>query len=151
MSHPKQVDSKIPRAKAAFHTILPAAAFLFFPEGSAGTIIVALTGLAVAASVVGGPKVSLFGRLFTQLIRPALKLAPGQPDDAAPHRFSEALGGVFLLGSAALLALGNTRVGWGLALLVVALAALNWLAGICVGCQTYLLIQRLRTRGRAVA
>jgi hypothetical protein len=148
MSEPKQVDSKVPRGKAAFHTLLPALAFLI--QGTPGLVIVGLTGAAMAVSVLGGPKVSLIGRAF-KLIRRAFNLKPGQPEAAAPHIFAEAVGAIFLLGSAAALLWWKPTVGWGLALIVVALAALNWLAGICVGCQMYLLISRLRGRVRLAA
>jgi hypothetical protein len=148
MSRPKQVDSKIPRGKAAFHTLLPAAAFLI--GGTPGLAIVGLTGAVMAASVVGGPQLSVIGQAF-KLIRRTFKLKPGQPEEAAPHIFAEAIGAIFLLSSAAALFWWKPAVGWGLALVVVALAALNWLAGICVGCQMYLLIARLRGRVRLAA
>lgn len=149
MPTPKQVDSKIPRGKAAFHTLLPAAAFLI--GGTPGLAIVGLTGAAMAISVIGGPKVSLIGQAF-KFIRRTFNLKPGQPEEVAPHIFAEAVGAVFLLASAAaLLWLSPTFVGWALALIVVALAALNWLAGICVGCQMYLLIAKLRGRTRLAA
>jgi hypothetical protein len=153
MSRPKQVDSKIPRGKAAFHTLLPAAAFLIGGTAgleTAGVATVGLTGLAMAVSVIGGPKLSLIGQLF-KLIRRTFNLKPGQPEEAAPHVFAEAVGAVFLLGSAAALLWLSPVVGWTLALIVVGLAALNWLAGICVGCQMYLLIARLRGRVRLAA
>lgn len=138
------VDSKIPRGKAAFHALIPAGAFLL--GGPAGGIIVGLTGAAMALSVVGGPRLSLFGNLFGKVLRPVLRISPGKPEDVAPHRFAEAIGAIFLLAAAASLLAGFSTVGWGLALIVVALAALNWLAGICVGCQMYLLLQRVRGR-----
>jgi hypothetical protein len=148
MSRPKQVDSKIPRGKAAFHTLLPAAAFLI--GGTPGLAIVGLTGAAMAISVIGGPKVSLIGQAF-KFIRRTFNLKPGQQEEAAPHIFAEMIGAIFLLASAAALFWWNATVGWALTLIVVALAALNWLAGICVGCQMYLLIARLRGRTRLAA
>lgn len=144
-----QVDSKVPRGKAAFHTLIPAAAFLLDAAGgSGGQLIVGATGVAMAVSVAGGPRYSLFGRLFNQVIRPALKIGPGSPEDAAPHRFSESLGAIFLLAAFGFFWISET-VGWVLALMVVALAAINWLAGFCVGCQLYLLGSRLRARAGA--
>ena len=149
MARPKQVDSKVPRGKAAFHTLLPAAAFVVGGVNKeVGLTIVGLTGLAMALSVAAGPRFSLIGRLFLA-IRKSFKLKSGQPEEAAPHVFAEAVGAVFLLSSAAALAfISSSVLGWTLALIVVALAALNWLAGICVGCQVYLLIARLRGRVR---
>lgn len=136
------VDAKVPRAKAAFHTILPGLAFLVQAPW-----LVAATGLVMAVSVLGGPRLSLFGRLYAKLIQPLLKLSPGEPEAAAPHRFAEALGAIFLLfGAGILLANPASVVGWGAALLVFALAALNWIGGFCVGCKVYVLLSRLRAR-----
>ena len=147
MSRPDQVDSQVPRGKAAFHTVLPVAAFLIDkPFPPAGKVIIALTALAMAVSVVGGPRRSLFGRLFQQVIRPAMHLRRGTIEAAAPHRFAEAVGAVFLVGATGAFLLGLSVVGWALSLIVAALAALNWLAGLCVGCQMYVLLRRLSAR-----
>lgn len=150
MSAPAQVDSKIPRGKAAFHTLLPALAFLLDAAipSAAGRFVVGFTGLAMAVSVVGGPRLSLFGRIFNQVIRPALRIGPGTPEEVAPHRFAESIGAVCLLTAFALVWVAEAA-GWAIVLLVVALAALNWLAGICVGCQVYLIGARLLGRSRA--
>jgi hypothetical protein len=146
MPKPQQVDSKVPRAKAAFHAVIPAIAFV--AGDPVAPYLLAFTGAAMAISVVAGPRYSLFGRLFKDVIVPAAKIAPGHPEDAAPHRFSETLGAVMLLAAAVLYPLGAP---WWLpqafTLIVVALAALNAAAGICIGCQMYLLIKR--TQGRA--
>jgi hypothetical protein len=147
MSRPGQVDAQVPRGKAAFHALLLVAAFLIDqPFPPAGKVIVALTALAMAVSVVGGPRWSLFGRLFQQVVRPALHLGPGTIEAAAPHRFAEMVGAIFLLAATGAFLLGLATVGWALSLLVAALAALNWLAGLCVGCQMYVLLRRMRTR-----
>lgn len=147
MASARQVDSKLPRIKAAFHTFLPAAGFLVGGVAeTAGVAIVGVTGLLMALSVTAGPNASVIGKAAVA-VRKALSLKPGSPEDAAPHRFAEAVGAVFLVTSAALLGLSSFSVlGWGLSLAVVALAALNWLAGICVGCQMYLVLARLRGR-----
>lgn len=151
MANPTQVDSRIPRGKAAFHTLLPALAFLLGLEaGGAGHFVVGATGLVMATSVLGGPRFSLFGQLFNKVIRPALKIGPGKPEDLAPHRFAEAIGAVCLIAAFGLLFVAKTA-GLTIVLLVVALAALNWLAGICVGCQMYLIGTRLRGRKKVAA
>lgn len=141
MASEAHVDSVVPRGKAVFHAVLPAIAFLV--EGTGAGVIVGLTGLAMLVSVLGGPKLSIIGRAFNSLIRPALKIGPGKPEAAAPHRFAELVGAVFLLASAAFYLAGATSIAGSLALIVVALATLNAAAGICVGCQMYLLFKRL--------
>lgn len=147
MAHPAQVDSAVPRAKAALHFLLPAIAFLV--GSPAAQYILLATGLIMAASVLGGPKFSLFGRLF-KAVRPALKIGAGKLEAVAPHRFAEAVGAIFLLAAAAMYFAGVTLAGQVLALIVVALALLNAAAGICVGCQMYLLLKRF-TGGGATA
>jgi uncharacterized membrane protein len=137
----------VPRGKAAFHTLLPVAAFLVDkPFPPVGKVIVAFTGLAMVISVAGGPRWSLFGRLFQQWIRPAMHIGPGTLESAAPHRFAEAVGAVFLLAATVAFLLGVAVLGWALTLLVAALAALNWLAGFCVGCQMYVMLRRWGAR-----
>lgn len=140
-----EVDARVPRAKAAFHTVIPALAFLFDVPVVAG-----LVGLIMAISVVGGPRLSLFGRLYTQVIRPGFGIAEGRGESAAPHRFAEVIGAVMLLVGGSLLLVGGEGAlgvsGWSLVLIVVALAALNAITGICVGCRMYPLW--LRARGR---
>lgn len=136
----RQVDSKVPRAKAYIHALLPALAFL--AGMPAAPYILAFTGAAMAASVWGGPRFSLFGRLFQSVIRPALNIKPGRAEDPRPHRFAEALGAIFLLAAAIFYVTGPAVVGQILALMVVALALLNAVGGICLGCQMYLLFRR---------
>ncbi|MCA1840254.1 MAG: DUF4395 domain-containing protein [Actinomycetota bacterium] len=139
-----QVDSKVPRAKAVFHAMIPALAFLAGPP--VATYVLAVTGLIMAASVIGGGRFSLFGIIFNKWIRPALRLGPGKLEEVAPHRFAEAVGSVFLLASSLAFGAGAKVLGESLALIVVALAILNAAAGICVGCQMYLLIKRAQSK-----
>lgn len=142
MEAPAQVDSVVPRAKAVFHAVLPAIAFLLgYPVAA---YIVAFTGLVMAVSVLGGPQLSLFGRIF-KAARPALRVGPGQRMDLlAPHRFAEALGAIMLLAAAVLYPAGAHGLAEVLILLVVVFAALNAAAGICIGCQMYVLLKRFQ-------
>lgn len=144
MERPLQVDSAVPRAKAAFHFLLPAIAFLV--GSPAAQYILLVTGLLMAASVLGGPKFSLFGQLF-KAVRPALGIGPAKKEAVAPHRFAEALGAICLLAAAALYFAGATLLAQVLTLIVVVLALLNAAAGICVGCQMYLLFKRFSGKG----
>lgn len=144
MERPASVNSAVPRAKAAFHFLLPAIAFLVGPP--AAPYILLITGLIMAASVLGGPGFSLFGRLF-KAVRPTLGIGPGKKEAVAPHRFAEALGAVCLLAAAALYFAGADLAAQVLTLMVVALALLNAAAGICVGCQMYLLLKRFSGKG----
>lgn len=141
------VDAKVVRGKAAFHTLLPLLAFLIAGLSAlAGQVLIGLIGLLMLASVLGGPRWSLFGLTYRSVLRPALHLSPGRRELAAPHRFAETLGAVFLLVAAAFFLIGVAMIGWALVLMVAALAALNWLGGICIGCMLYPLALKLRPR-----
>lgn len=140
---PSQVDSKVPRGKAALHALIPGVGFLLGDRPAAG-LVIGLTGLAMAASVVGGPRFSVIGHLFRGVLRPVFKIKPGAPEALAPHRFAEAIGAFFLIASAALFFAGAIGAAQVLALIVVSLATLNFASGICVGCQLFLLITRSR-------
>lgn len=142
MARSRETDSLVPRAKAWFHAFLPAVAFLLGPP-LAGYVLPA-TALVMLISVVGGPRLSLFGQLFRQVIKPAFNLKDGKKEAAAPHRFAELVGAVFLTVAAAAYFSGAVLVGQILALTVIALAVLNGAAGVCVGCQIYLLFKRLQ-------
>lgn len=84
------------------------------------------------------PTASLFKRIYQHLLKPQGWVKPDiQADDPAPHRFAQGLGGVVTL-LATLALLGSVPpLGWGLAWVVIGLAALNLFAGFCVGCFIY--------------
>lgn len=71
------------------------------------------------------------------------------PDHPEPHRFAQAVGGVFLAAATLSLSLGATAIGWGLSWVVVALASLNLFGGFCVGCAVYYWLSRLGLPGFA--
>ena len=100
---------------------------------------------AVMAIGTAFPRAALFQRLYRDILRPAGLLRPDPHDeDAAPHRFAQGLGAAFLLAASAALFSGAVALGWGLAFLVIALAAINLIFGFCAGCFVYFQIQRLR-------
>lgn len=147
MARPQQVDSNVPRGKAALHAILPAIAFLL--GGRPAGVLAAAVGAAMAASVIGGPRYSVIGLIYRKAIAPLFKLGAGKPEALAPHRFAEMVGAAFLLVAGSFYLLGQEAIGGTLALVVVALATLNAAAGICVGCQMYVLVKRLTARRAA--
>jgi hypothetical protein len=66
-------------------------------------------------------------------------------EDPAPHRFAQGLGAAVLLAASLALFFGATAAGWGLAFVVIALAAVNLFFGFCAGCFVYFQLQRLRS------
>jgi hypothetical protein len=89
-----------------------------------------------------------FGFIYQYILKPAGLFKPNiLSDHPEPHRFSQGLGGTFmLLGSLALFN-GADGLGWGLVWIVAALAALNAFGGFCVGCFIYYWLARLKLPG----
>jgi hypothetical protein len=58
-------------------------------------------------------------------------------EPAAPPRFSQLIGAGFLGAASLAFAAGAPALGWGLTLIVTALAALAATTRICVGCMVY--------------
>jgi hypothetical protein len=93
------------------------------------------------------PRAALFQRVYRDLLRPAGLLRPDvHVEDAAPHRFAQGLGAAVLLAASAALFAGAAALGWGLAFVVIALAAINLIFGFCAGCFVYFQLHRLRSR-----
>jgi hypothetical protein len=65
-------------------------------------------------------------------------------EDPAPHRFAQGLGAAVLLAATLALFAGAAALGWGLAFVVIGLAAINLLFGFCAGCFVYFQLARLR-------
>jgi hypothetical protein len=114
------IDSRIPRFSQALQALALVVAFLL----EARFVVIVLAAILLVA-VLGGPRWNLFGRLYK-----GLHLPPGEPEPAAPPRFAQTLGVVFLgIGSLGLfLADPGTGpywiIGWGAALMVAILAGL---------------------------
>ena len=110
-------------------------------------IIIAIGAVLLAGSL--DPRLAGFKRLYSSLIRPALRVAvnPSQ-DDPRPHNFAQGLGGVFLLLATLAFLGGWSLIGWSLAVLVAALALLNLTTNFCLGCFLYYQY-RVHSRSRA--
>jgi hypothetical protein len=113
-----------------------------------------LVAFVCAVMLVGTalPQAGLFKALYAYGLKPAGIVKPDvRLDNPEPHLFAQGVGGaVLLIASLAFLA-GIPALGWGLALVVVALAALNLFAGVCVGCLMYYQFNRLGVPGFARA
>ena len=94
------------------------------------------------------PNIALFKAVYGYVLKPSKIVRPDvRRDNPEPHLFAQGVGGtVLLLATVAFLA-GAPLVGWALSWLVVALAALNLFAGICVGCLMYYWLHRLGVPG----
>jgi hypothetical protein len=114
------IDSHLPRFSQAIQAVALAVAFLL----DARAVVVVLAVILVLAAL-GGPRWNLLAYLYR-----ALPIPPGELEAAAPPRFAQTLGAVFLtVGSIALVATRPETLpwwilGWGSALLVAVLSAL---------------------------
>ena len=94
------------------------------------------------------PKVALFKAVYWYILKPAKIARPDvRRDNPEPHLFAHGVGGTFLLVATAAFFANIAVLGWALAWIVVALAALNLFAGICVGCMMYYWFNRLGLPG----
>ncbi len=101
--------------------------------------------LILGAAALGGPRFNLFAYIYR-----ALPIPRGEPEAAAPPRFAQTLGTIFLTVGTLFLYTAEPEtttwwvLGWGPALLVAALAGLAATTGLCVGCEFYLWMGRVR-------
>lgn len=83
---------------------------------------------------------SVWAQIFARFIWPRLA-APAALEDARPPRFAQGVG--FLITALALVAFvaDVDAAGYALTALVLGVAALNAITGLCLGCRLYLLIR----------
>ena len=94
------------------------------------------------------PKIALFKAVYWYILKPLNIARPDvRRDNPEPHLFAQGVGGAMLLAATGAFWLNAPVLGWGLSWIVVALAALNLFAGICVGCLMYYWFNRLGVPG----
>jgi len=88
------------------------------------------------------PPLALFKQIYFKVLKPAgiVKPRPVQ-DRPEPHNFAQGLGGVFL-GIASALLFVTPIASLALALLVAALAFVNFAFGYCLGCQIFFQLEK---------
>jgi hypothetical protein len=113
------VDSHLPRFSQALQAAILAVAWL-----ATASWVVPLMAVVLFAAVVGGPRYNGLAYLYR-----ALPIPRGEPEPAAPPRFAQTMGVIFLtIGTIGLFATGRGTapwwvIGWGGALIVALLAA----------------------------
>ena len=104
-----------------------------------------LLGLLAIQLVVGltfGRRYCLPCVAYFELIQP--RFGEGEIEDARPPRFANIVGAVFLSGATVAYSAGLTGVGFLLGGMVAALALLAAATGLCVGCEIYKVVAKLR-------
>jgi hypothetical protein len=79
---------------------------------------------------------------YFELVQP--RVGEGRIEDARPPRFANLLGVAFLGSATLAFVVGAATLGWALTLLVSGLALLAATTGLCMGCEAYLWLARLR-------
>lgn len=148
-SNPRQIDPRGPRVGAAITSVLLVVTLLLAtPSATQPTIdqgfwLLAVITLLFAWGSLLGPSRHPYSWLFRALIRPRLK-PPAFLEDEAPPRFAQTVG---LMVSLVGLVLHLAAVPYGLvvaASIAFIAAFLNAAFGLCLGCEMYSLLLRLR-------
>jgi Domain of unknown function (DUF4395) len=138
------VDSRGPRFGASITTVVLAVVLITAGVSHlvAGWLLFAQT-LIFAVGALAGLRYAPYGLIFRHLVRPRLG-PPSKTEPEAPPRFSQGVGMVFAGIGAIGFAAGVPLLGIVFAAFALAAAFLNAAFDYCLGCQMYLLIQRIR-------
>ncbi len=131
------IDARAPRFNQAVVATLTTVALL-----TGAWPLLALVGLQLAVTVVFGRRYCLPCVFYFQVIQP--RLGEGPLEDSRAPRFANILGAAFLLTASLAFAAGQVLVGQVLGAMVAALASLALVSGLCVGCEVYKLLARVR-------
>ena len=104
--------------------------------------LLALLAAQLAVGLTLGRRWCLPCLFYFEVIQP--HFGEGPIEDARPPRFANMVGATVLGTAAVAHALGLSMVGWGLGLLVAALALFAAATGFCTGCEMYRVIARVR-------
>jgi Domain of unknown function (DUF4395) len=141
---PDQVDVRGPRFTAWVTTAvivatLIAAAF----SNTAAAVIFSVQSVVFAIGAIGGPRKHPYGRIFATFVAP--RLAPAtEREPVPPLKFAQAVGFVFAAVATIGFATGLSLLGLIATAFALIAAFLNAAFGICLGCQLYPLVARLR-------
>jgi Domain of unknown function (DUF4395) len=137
------IDPRGPRVAASLTSVVLALALV--TPSPVATVLIAVQVVVFGIGAVRGVQHTPYAVLFRRAVRPRLA-PPAELEDPRPPRFAQAVGLAFT-GVALVLVLsgatGAALVAVGLALIA---ALLNAVFGLCLGCETYLILRRATTR-----
>lgn len=142
-----QVDVRGPRFAAWVTTaVLIAALLVSAVSPIAAAVILGVQAVVFTIGAIGGPRKHPYGRIFATFIAP--RLAPvSEKEPVAPLKFAQLVGLLFAIAGFVGFATGITALGLGATAFALIAAFLNAAFGICLGCQIYPLVARLRRTG----
>jgi hypothetical protein len=135
---PTPIDPRGPRANQAVLALSLAVGFALDWRP-----VVPVFAAVLLLGAAFGPRWGPVLRLYSEVIRPRLG-PPSHLEDPRPPRFAAAMGVVFLLAADISFLAGAPGLGWALALVVAALAAVAATTGLCIGCELWLAVARRR-------
>ena len=136
------IDPRGPRVAAGLTSVVLAVVLLTAPSPFA-TLLLAAQAVVFGVGAVRGVQHTPYSWVFRTLVRPRLG-SPGELEDPAPPRFAQAVGLVFAVVGLAGLLLGATALGLVAVGLALVAAVLNSVFALCLGCEAYLLLARVR-------
>ncbi|MCV7220282.1 DUF4395 domain-containing protein [Mycolicibacterium elephantis] len=143
-----QVDVRGPRFTAWVTTAVLVTALLASTVSHlAAAVVLGVQALVFAVGAAFGPRRHPYGLVFARLIAP--RLAPvTDREPVPPLKFAQLVGLVFAVKGAVGFAIGLPTLGLLATGLALVAALLNAAFGICLGCQLYPLVARVRRNPR---
>jgi Ca2+/Na+ antiporter len=141
---PDRVDVRGPRFAAWVTTaVLVLALVVSAASPLAAAVILGVQAVIFAIGAVGGPRRHPYGRVFAGVVAP--RLGPvKEREPVAPLKFAQLVGLIFAVVGATAFAAGAFLVGVIATAFALVAAFLNAAFGICLGCQLYPLVARMR-------
>src|SRR5246127_4703026 len=141
---PDRVDVRGPRFAAWVTTaVLVLALVVSAASPLAAAVILGAQALVFAIGAVGGPRRHPYGRVFASVVAP--RLGPvREREPVAPLKFAQLVGLIFAAPASIGFATGALLFGVVLTAAALVAAFLNAAFGICLGCQLYPMVARLR-------
>ncbi|MFN8033801.1 MAG: DUF4395 domain-containing protein [Mycobacterium sp.] len=141
---PAQVDVRGPRFAAWVTTVVLLAVLVVSAVSSvAAAVLLAVQAVVFAIGALRGPRQHPYGLIFANVVAP--RLGPvTEREPVPPLKFAQLVGFIFAVVGVAGFALGVPLLGVIATAFALFAAFLNAAFGICLGCQLYPLVHRVR-------
>jgi hypothetical protein len=146
---PDQVDVRGPRFAAWVTTVVIVATLVVSAFTNAGAaVVLGLQAVVFAVGAWRGPRQHPYGLIFQRLVAP--RLGPvTEKEPVPPLKFAQLVGFVFAAVGVIGFAAGAPLLGLIATAFALVAAFLNAAFGICLGCQIYPLVARVRRNSGA--